>query len=235
MLIRKVRSQSDAETPKLDVLSWSIDENLLLAFGDSYTAGGGKQSYPYVAAELLRFQAENFAIGGSTTAIIPLQLIEAGKKLLSATHLVLTIGGNDLAGIQSLVNVANVNITQYEEQCSSFQSTLVQTYQTIKSVVRPTTKIYALPYVDIISVGHKIPYEDECHQIYKALNSVVQSSAAAANISFVEPVISAFAGHEIYSADPYADGFDHPENLYHPNTKGYIKIGQVLAEFIKSH
>ncbi len=207
----------------------------MLGFGDSYTAGGGQQSYPYVAAGLLDYEAHNYAVGGAVTSMISAELMEAGKLLLSATHVVFTIGGNDLAGIQTLVNIAKVNITEYEQKCASFQSTLVATYKLIQSVVRPETKIYAVPYVDIISVGNKIPYEAECHRVYQALNNVVRNAAAEANIGFIDTVITAFVGHEIYSADPYADGFDHPDNLYHPNLKGYAKIGQVVAAYIKSH
>ena len=170
---------------------------MLLGFGDSYTAGGDKKSYPYIAAELLHYDADNYAVGGAVTSMILPELMEAGKLLLSATHIVFTIGGNDLAGIQTLVNIAEVNITEYEQKCASFQPTLVSTYKLIQSVVRPETKIYALPYVDIISTGNKIPYEAECHKVYQALNNVVRNSAAEANIGFIEPVISAFLGHEI--------------------------------------
>jgi lysophospholipase L1-like esterase len=208
---------------------------LLLGFGDSYTAGGGEQSYPYVAADLLDYDAHNYAVGGAITTMIPAQLMEAAKMLGSATHVVFTIGGNDLAGIQTLLNIAQVNITEYEQKCTNFQPTLVATYKLIQSVVRPGTKIYAVPYVDIISVGNKIPYEAECHRVFQAINNVVRNAATEANIGFIDSVISAFLGHEMYSADPYADGFDHPQNLYHPNLKGYAKIGQVVAVYIKSH
>lgn len=206
----------------------------MLGFGDSFTAGGGKQAYPYVAADLLRYDAHNYAVGGAVTSMILAELIEAGKNLFSATHIVFTIGGNDLAGIQTLVNIAQVNITEYEQRCASFQPTLVATYKQIQSVVRPVTKIYAVPYVDFISVGNKIPYEAESHRVIQALNNVVRNAATEANIGFIEPVISAFLGHELYSADPYADGFDHPGNLFHPNQKGYNKIGEVVAAYIKA-
>lgn len=167
--------------------------------------------------------------------MIPAQLIEARKLLSSATHIVFTIGGNDLSGIQTLLNMSQVNITEYEQKCASFRPTLVSTYKLIQSVVRPETKIYAVPYVDIISVGNKIPYEAESHRVFQAINSVVWNASVEANIGFIEPVISAFLGHEMYSADPYADGYDHPENLYHPNLKGYNKVGQVVAAYIQSH
>ncbi|CAF4900157.1 unnamed protein product, partial [Rotaria sp. Silwood1] len=92
-----------------------------------------------------------------------------------------------------------------------------------------------VPYVDFISVGNKIPYEAESHKILQAINNVVKNAAAEANIRFIDWVIPAFLGHEIYSADPYADGFDHPKNLFHPNLKRYDMIGKVVAAYIKLH
>ncbi len=77
----------------------------------------------------------------------------------SATHVVFTIGGNDLYGLQALISIAQLNITLYEQNCANFKLTLVSTYNQIKAAVRPGTKIYALPYVDFVSVGNKIPYE----------------------------------------------------------------------------
>lgn len=207
----------------------------MLGFGDSFTAGGNKKSHPYIAGDLLDYEAHNYAVGGSITSMILPQLMEAGKLLLSATHIVFTIGGNDLAGLQTLLDIAQVNITEYQQKCAAFQPTLVTTYKLIQSVVRPETRIYAVPYVDFISVGNKVPYEAESHQVLQAINDVVRNAAAEANIGFIDSVIPAFLGHEMYSADPYADGFDHPENLFHPNLKGYAKIGQVVAAYIKSH
>lgn len=212
-----------------------LDENLLLGFGDSYTAGGGRKAYPYITAGLLHFEAQNFAVSGSITSMIIPQLLKAKKMLSSTTHVVFTIGGNDLGGLQALFDIAHVNITEYEQKCANFQPTLVTTYSMIKNVFRPGTKIYVLPYVDIVSVGNKIPYEAESHRVFQAMNDVIRKAAAETNIEFVDPVITAFLGHEMYSADPYADGLDNPKNLFHPNLKGYAKIGQVVADYIKSH
>ncbi|CAF5164338.1 unnamed protein product, partial [Rotaria sp. Silwood1] len=72
-------------------------------------------------------------------------------------------------------------------------------------VVLPWTKVYAVPYVDFISVGNKIPYEAESHKILEAINNAVRNAAAEAKIGFIDSVIPAFLGHEMYSADPYAD------------------------------
>ena len=150
-----------------------------------------------------------------------------------ATHVVLTISGNDVDGIAKLVNIARVNVTAFEEQCTKFKPTLVSTYKQIKAAVRAETKIYALPYVDFISVGNRVPYEYESHKILQALNKLVEDAAAEANIYYVATVVSAFLDHEMYSSDPYIDDFKHPTNAVHPNLKGYAKIGEVLAAYLQ--
>jgi hypothetical protein len=46
--------------------------------------------------------------------------------------------------------------------------------------------------------------------------STKQGCAAEANIGYIDSVVSAFRGHEIYSVDPYIDDFKHPTNRLHP-------------------
>jgi len=208
---------------------------LLVGLGDSFTSGGGPQSYPHVAGGRLNWLVRNYAVGGEATHHIMSQLINAGTVLPLATHVVLTIGGNDLGGLQGLWSVAQLDIPLFEQKCANFKPTLVSTYKLIKSAVRPEAKIYALPYVDFVSVGNKIPYEAESHRIIQALNKVVQDAAAEANIGYIDTVVSAFLGHEMYSADPYIDDFNHPRNALHPNLKGYAKIGEVVAAYLQGH
>ena len=207
----------------------------MIGLGDSFTSGGGSQSYPHVAAGLLKWQVRNYAVGGSKTPNIFVQLVMAGSVLPSATHVVLTISGNDLNGLQSLAGIAQLNITLFEQKCVNFKPTLVSTYKQIKNAVRPATKIYALPYVDFISVGNKVPYEAESHRIMQALNNLVRDATTEANIGYIGSVVSAFLGHEMYSTDPYIDDFNHPTNALHPNLKGYAKIGEVVAAYIQAN
>ncbi|CAF1065475.1 unnamed protein product [Adineta steineri] len=204
----------------------------LLALGDSFTSGGGLQSYPHVAANLLNWQVGNFAVGGSKTTDIWLQLLRANSVLHMATHVVLTIGGNDLEGLQSLAGIAQLNMTLFEERCANFKPKLVSTYKQIKSSLRADAKFYALPYVDFVSVGNKIPYEAESHRVMQTMNNLVRNAAIEANVNYVDTIVSAFLGHEMYSTDSYIDDFSHPTNPLHPNLKGYAKIGEVLAAYL---
>jgi lysophospholipase L1-like esterase len=183
----------------------------------------------------LNWQVRNFAVGGAVTHNIATQLTNAGAILSSATHVVLTIGGNDLYALQTLTGIAQLDITLYEQICANFIPTLVSTYKQVKAAVRPETKIYALPYVDFISVGNKIPYEAELHRVIKAINNAERDAAVEANIGYIDSVVSAFLSHEMYSADPYIDNFNHPTNLLHPNLKGYVKIGEVIAAYLQAN
>jgi hypothetical protein len=208
---------------------------LLLAFGDSYTAGGGSKSYPLVAGSLLNWQARNFAVGGSKMGAIPSQLATAGSLLSQATHIVFTTGGNDLGVSESITQVISKNnYIAVINKIASLKPQLVLTYKIIKGAVRPGTKIYAVPYVDFISVGNKIPNEDSAHLVVNVLSDTIKAAAEEADIGFIEDVKSAFLGHEMYSEDPYAPGLNEP-GAAHPNLKGYYKIGEVVADYLKSN
>ena len=205
----------------------------MLGLGDSFTSGGGSRSYPHVAAGLLNWQVRNFAVDGSITNNILPQLINAATLLPATTAIVLTIGGNDLNEIGSIVNVAQLNITLFERRAARFKPTLVNTYKQIKAATRPETNIYALPYVDFISVGNQVPYEAESRRVLQALNRCIRDAAAEASIGYIDSVISSFVGHEMYSLDPYIDNFNHSTNALHPNLKGYAQIGEVVAAHLQ--
>ncbi len=206
----------------------------MIGFGDSFTSGGGSNSYPLVAARLRNWQGRNFARGGSKTSNIPTQLGSASALLPTATHIVFTTGGNDIDIPASMIEVAlNNNFAAVEKKILALKHTLVSTYKLIKGAVRPGTKVFASPYVNFISVGNKIPNEAEAHQLMDLLNEVIKSAADEAGIGYIKEVEKAFVGHEMFSDDPYCDGLVGP-NAAHPNAKGYYKLGEVVAEFLKS-
>ncbi|CAF1241961.1 unnamed protein product [Adineta steineri] len=218
----------------LIVVSQQQSDKFLIAFGDSYTSGGSG-SYPLVAGRLLNWPARNFAQGGSKMSHIPTQLSTAGNSLTNATHVVFTTGGNDLGVAESIQQIVlKNNYTAVANKVLSLKSQLIWTYKIIKGALREGTKIYALPYVDFISVGNKIPNEADAHRLMDLLSDTIKAASQEAGIDFIEAVKTAFAGHEIYSADPYAAGFNEP-GAAHPNQKGYYKIGEVVADYIKSH
>jgi lysophospholipase L1-like esterase len=207
----------------------------VIGLGDSFTSGGGSKSYPLVAGSLLKWQARNFAVGGSKMDAIAGQLAIVGSLLSNVTHIVLTTSGNDLGVGQAIQQIIlNNNATAVENKVLSLKPQLVLTYKIIQGAVRPGTKIYALPYVDFISVGNKIPNEDKAHEVMKVFANMIKTAAQQANIEYIEAVESAFVGHEMYSADPYVAGFNEP-GAAHPNAKGYYKIGEVVADYLKSN
>ncbi|UJR22057.1 hypothetical protein I4U23_025125 [Adineta vaga] len=206
----------------------------IVAIGDSFTgaggAGGVSKSYPIVAGKILGWPAVNHAKGGAVMKDIPGQLIKAASALANATHVIFTIGGNDLGVASSLMQVILANdLTSVSQKAKSLEPQLISTYHRIKAATRPGTKIYALPYVDFISVGNKIPNEASCHKIMDILTETLKKSTQAANIGFIESVKTAFRGHEMFSADPFVDGLFASSNAAHPNAKGYAKIGEVVA------
>lgn len=126
------------------------------------------------------------------------------------------------------------NFTAVEKKIWALQPPLVSTYKIIQNAVRPGTKIFAMPYVDLISVGNKIPNENQAHQVMQVYSNMVKVAAAQANIEFIQSVTEAFVGHEMYSADPYCTSLTE-SNPLHPNIKGDYKLGEVVADYLKSY
>jgi hypothetical protein len=110
-------------------------------------------------------------------------------------------------------------------KADSLKAQLVLTYKLIKG---------AVPYVDFFSVANNVPNEDDCHRAMELLSNTVKNAGKEAGIGFIEPVKTAFAGHEMFTADPYTEGFSGP-NAIHSNIKGYYKIGEVVAEYLRTH
>jgi lysophospholipase L1-like esterase len=210
-----------------------------VAIGDSFTSAGSagdvSKSYPLITGNLLQWPARNFAKGGAQMKDIPAQLIAAASSLANATHVVFTIGGNDLGVASSLLEVIlKNNITAVIQKTKNLKHQLIATYKRIQAAVRPETKIYAVPYVDFISVGNKIPNEASCHQVLNVLADTLREATEEVNIGFIESVKLAFRGHEMFSTDTFVDSVFAPSNAAHPNAKGHAKIGQLVAAHISS-
>ena len=212
---------------------------LIVGFGDSVSAsgavGGYSKSYTMVAANLLGWSARNFARDGARTTAIPGQLSAAASILSNATHVVFTIGGNDMGVADSLLSIIlQNNYTAVAQKATEMKPRLISTFKLIQSSVPPTTKIFALPYVDLISVGNKVPNENDCHRLVDHIATIIKEAADEVKIGFIADVKKAFTGHEIFSTDPYADDYLHPKNAAHPNVKGYAKIGDAVANYLRS-
>ncbi len=207
---------------------------MLLGLGDSYTSGGGKQSYPLVAANLLGWSGSNYAVGGSKMGAVAGQLAKTGSLLSNVTHVVLTTSGNDLNVKDALMDVIlKGGYKEVETKIWALQPQLVSTYKIIQNAVRLGTKIFGIPYVDLISVGNKIPNENQAHQVMQVYSNMVKAAAAEANIGFIEANTESFIGHEMYSADPYCTSLTE-SNPLHPNLRGDNKLGEVVADYLKS-
>ncbi|CAF1361463.1 unnamed protein product [Adineta ricciae] len=211
----------------------------LIGLGDSATAagtaGGYPVSYPIVAANLLGWSVRNVARDGVKMSAIAGQLNSVKPILSNVTHVVVTIGGNDM-GLVGAFNqiITKNNYTAVAAKVTGLKPNWISTYKSIKAAVLPTTKVYAIPYVDVVSTGNKIPNEADAHRLVKHLSETVKEAATVAGIGFIEAVTTAFAGHEIFSVDPYADDYFHPKNAVHANKKGYARVGEVVANYLRS-
>ncbi|UJR12260.1 hypothetical protein I4U23_016437 [Adineta vaga] len=220
----------------LIVVSQQQSTNLILGLGDSFTSNGGSSgSYPRVAANLLNWQARNYAVGGSRTGNIPTQLSSAASVLNNVTHVVFTTGGNDIGLSNSIQEViVNNNYAVVENKVIALKPQLVFTYKLIKGAVRPHTKIYALPYVDLVDDYSAVSNGGQVSRLMNFFADTIKGAAFEAGIEFIEPMRNAFAGHGMFSDDPYCGGLTG-SNSGHPNTKGYYRMGEVVADYLKNN
>ncbi|CAF4390522.1 unnamed protein product, partial [Adineta steineri] len=75
----------------------------------------------------------------------------------------------------------------------------------------------------------KIPNEASCHKIMDILTDTIKEATQEAGIAFIESVKTAFVGHEMFSSEPFVDSLFASTNAAHPNSKGYAKIGELVA------
>ena len=117
------------------------------------------------------------------------RLTVAGSLLANATHVVFTAGGDDLDLTQMFIEIIFVNnFASGANKVMSLKPSLVSAYKSIKDAVRPGTKIFALPYVNFVSVGDKIPNEDNCRRLMDMFSDTIKAAAEEANIEFIESI-----------------------------------------------
>jgi hypothetical protein len=127
--------------------------------------------------------------------------------------------------------ILNNNFAAFVAKILAVKHSLVSIYKLIKGSVRSGTKVFDSPYVSFISAGNKIPNEAQCRRLMDLFSSTIKA-AAEVNIEYIKEVEKAFAGHEMFSDDPYCDGLIGA-NATHPNAKGYYELGEVVTGFLK--
>jgi lysophospholipase L1-like esterase len=216
------------------------------ALGDSYSSGVGTGSYtldsackrgvyayPYLWAQKHAGTTLSFvACSGAKTSDLLANQIQA---VTPATTLVsMTIGGNDI-GFASLIQ--QCTLSDCSAALDSTRSNLEQTlgskldavFTTVKSHAAAGATIVVLGYPHVFSgagclgsLGITSAEETKANQLSDALDSVLQTHAAADGVTY-KSALAAFTGHAVCSSSAWLNGLNlfNTTESYHPNKAGH--------------
>ncbi len=238
------------------------DTRLLVGMGDSYSTGAGippeepaagdcqrsTAAYPLVAAAELGFTGHNVACGGAVLADFtatsrrgaPPQI----EGVAGADLIAFTIGGNDVGGPGGVLDASRTtaSMTSFAATVEALIPQLLASYIEVAQAA-PGARIYALGYPDIVPrtqdelqtcLGPRAAGLSAAgiHHNVELLNAAIADAAASAGAVFVD-ITTGFTGHEMCSAQPYANAPDEhvpasPGAAMHPNQLGHLAMAAAL-------
>lgn len=234
---------------------------MMVALGDSFTSGTGNQpsgdgsdscrrsnaTYAAVAAQSVGTVFRNLACSGATIGNLwadyngdPSQMKVLRQLALKndVRHVVMTIGGNDVAMYESLMK-------QFSGQPTpGFDSAVAQLPERISETIRwvnwlaPDAEIYISTYPDLLPrtrdevagcVGSWLAQRSnpaKWTSLMDKLNGAITKGVATSGIAKAHVVKApSFAGHSVCSEDPWAFRFMNHlgsrEGAFHPNGPGH--------------
>jgi lysophospholipase L1-like esterase len=217
-----------------------------VALGDSYAAGTAAGSfpncqqstdgYPTLLLDLgsrIDLQANVACSGATTSDVVDNQL----SVLSSDTRLVtLTVGAAnlDLSGLLTActaVPPANceAEILKRIALLPELGSDLTELYAEVAEAA-PSARVVVTGYPHLFEPVN--PLFTAINAAIDQLNSTIEQAVSVANdadvnIHYVD-VTEEFAGHGIFSADPFINDVPDP-NAYHPNVDGYQAYADAIA------
>lgn len=239
---------------------------LLVGMGDSYSTGAGippeepgagdcqrsTAAYPLVAAAELGITGHNVACGGAVLADFtatsrrgaPPQI----QGVTGADLIAFTIGGNDVGGAGGVLDSSRTtaSMTSFAATVEALTPQLLASYAAVAQAA-PGAQIYALGYPDIVPrtqdelqtcLGPRAAglSAADIHYNVELLNAAIAAAAASAGAVFVGTT-PGFTGHEMCSAQPYANApLDpapaSPGGALHPNELGHLAMAAALLAAI---
>lgn len=161
----------------------------------------------------------------------------------------ITVGGNDLnfdvaLGTCYLSTIACVlQSPAVARKIAGLYVPLLTLYQAIK-IAAPEARLLVLGYPDLFPLtptrgcsGFSAVSQQWFNAQEQALNSVIRTAASQAGAEFVS-TYGSFAGHDICSSDPYANGFPSPtleQRAFHPKPIGQLKLASVVGDYLRTH
>lgn len=219
--------------------------NVYFAFGDSIAAGYGLSNrgnaYPYLLANKLGMSVTNLAQDGltSTGLVNVINSISSANKtqLAKASLITISIGGNDLIGVDNFYSVVLPELQTYfssDYQMSAamkaiytkFESNLSTAFSKLHSLA-PNARICIQtlynPYLvglGALTVGRQLDYF-----IDQLNNSMYSASRKLSYVDLID-VASEMNGHSNY----FYGGSSLFDLDFHPTLAGHVKISEILYE-----
>ncbi len=214
------------------------------ALGDSYSSGVGTASYtldsackrgvyayPYLWAQAHPGASLSFVAcsGAKTSDLLANQL----GAVTGATLVSMTIGGNDI-GFANLIYQCTLSncSTALDTTRANLETTvgpaLDRVYSSVRSHAAFGAKIVVLGYPRVFSgsscfgtLGISSTEQSKANDLADALDHVIATHAAAANVTYVSS-IARFTGHAVCSSTPWINGLNlfNTTESYHPNRNG---------------
>lgn len=239
----------------------AASRTVLVSLGDSYSAGIGvtpfevgsepclrsEHAYAMVAAAELGFDGRSVACGGAVTADLT-HRDEHGEApqidgIGDADYIAFTMGGNDVGGPVGVLTstFSSTRSDDFAARVRDLGPLLAAGYAAVRDAA-PRATIFVLGYPDSLPRNQAGMTECfrpiggfldviEAHDNVTRLNDAVATAAASAGIIYLDTT-DTFAGHEMCTARPYANGIggqpDSPGASLHPNELGH----QVLADLL---
>lgn len=242
------------------------DGRLLIGMGDSYSTAAGippvdqssgqcqrsAAAYPLVAAAELGFDGQNVACGGAVVADFTTPSRRGEPPQISgiadADVIAFTMGGNDVGGPNGVLDSSrsSASMAGFAAAVAVLAPRLVAAYADVQRAA-PAAEVFVLGYPDIVphtqealeaclGAGAQGLDADLIHRSVGLLNAAIADAAASAAAVFVDTTPS-FAGHEMCTAEPYANAPGDrasawPGGALHPNELGHLALAADLVAAI---
>ncbi len=243
------------------------DTRVLIGMGDSYSTGAGippveassdqecqrsAAAYPMVAASELGFEGSSVACGGAVLADFTSTSRKGAPPQASgieeADILAWTMGGNDVGGPSGVLasGSSSQSMADFAAAVDALRPQLVAAYTDVQRAA-PQAQMFVLGYPDIVPASQQDL--DAClgataqelgaegiHDNIELLNAAIAAAAATVGATFVATTAS-FAGHEMCTAQPYANAPGDlrpasPGASMHPNQVGHLAMAADLVAAI---
>lgn len=239
---------------------------LLIGMGDSYTTGAGippvdessglcqrsARAYPLVAADELGFDGQNMACGGAVLADFSTPSRRGAPPQITnvagANVIAFTIGGNDVGGPDGVLDSSRsgASMADFAASVDALAPQLLAAYTDVQRAA-PRAQIFVLGYPDIVPRTQERLRAclgarglgltaDNIHRSIGRLNAAIAAAAATAGAVFVDTTPS-FVGHEMCTAQPYANAPQERApasagGAMHPNELGHMMMAAALIAAI---